>query len=68
MAQGTIERVEKLLALSAGGIKLNTAFIERFDGTMRERLASLARRPRHAARRLAALEAGMWLVGCTYKG
>jgi len=66
MAQGTIERAEELLALSAGGIKLNTAFIERFNGTMRERLASLTRRSRHAARRVAALEAGMWLVGCTY--
>lgn len=66
MAQGTIERTEELLALSAGGIQLNTAFLERFNGTMRERLASLTRRSRHAARRLAALEAGMWLVGCTY--
>lgn len=66
MAQGTIERAEELLALSAGGITLNTAFIERFNGTMRERLASLTRRSRHAARRVAALEAGMWLVGCTY--
>lgn len=64
MAQGTIERAEKLLALSAGGIKLNTAFIERFNGTMRERLASLARRSRHAARRLAALEI-MWLAICS---
>jgi IS1 family transposase len=66
MAQGTLERAEELLALSAGGIELNTAFIERFNGTMRERLASLTRRSRHAAHRLAALEAGMWLVGCTY--
>jgi IS1 family transposase len=66
MAQGTIERAEELLALSAGGIQLNTAFIERFNGTMRERLASLTRRSRHTARRLAALDAGMWLVGCTY--
>lgn len=66
MTQGTLERAEELLALSAGGIQVNTAFIERFNGTMRERLASLTRRSRHAARRLAALEAGMWLVGCTY--
>jgi hypothetical protein len=45
---------------------LNTAFIERFNGTMRERLASLTRRSRHAARRMSMLQAGMWLVGCTY--
>src|SRR5437868_2543698 len=33
---------------------------------MRQRLASLTRKCRHAARRLAALESGMWLLGCTY--
>jgi hypothetical protein len=66
MAQGTAERAQELLTLSTGGKELNTAFIERFNGTMRERLACLTRRSRHAARRIAALEAGMWLVGCTY--
>ena len=45
---------------------LNTAFIERLNGTIRQRLASLTRKCRHAARRLAALESGMWLLGCTY--
>lgn len=55
MAQDTLEHAEELLALSAGGFQLNTAFIERFNGTMRERLASLTRRSRHAAHRLAAL-------------
>src|SRR3989475_6222017 len=34
--------------------------------SMRERLASLTRKCRHAARRLTALESGMWLLGCTY--
>lgn len=66
VVQGTMECAGELLARSAGGNELNTAFIERFNGTMRERLASLTRRSRHAARRIAALEAGMWLVGCTY--
>lgn len=65
-AQGTMERAQEVLKLTLGGNKLNTAFIERFNGTMRERLASLTRRCRHAARRVTALEAGMWLVGCTY--
>src|SRR2546423_12149046 len=32
----------------------------------RERLASLTRTSRHAARRLRALETGMYLIGCTY--
>ena len=66
MAQGTAERAQEVLRHSLGGNELNTAFIERFNGTMRERLASLTRRCRHATRRVAALEAGMWLVGCTY--
>src|SRR5579859_1184068 len=41
-------------------------FIERLNGTIRQRLASLTRKCRHTARRLAALESGMWLLGCTY--
>jgi hypothetical protein len=36
------------------------------NATFRERLASLTRRSRHAARRLKALETGMYLIGCTY--
>ncbi|WP_201389036.1 hypothetical protein [Ktedonobacter sp. SOSP1-52] len=66
MAQGTMERANEVLLQTLGGKELNTAFIERFNGTMRERLASLTRRCRHAARRVDRLEAGMWLVGCTY--
>jgi hypothetical protein len=50
----------------AGGAVWNTAFIERINGTFRERLAVLTRKCRHAARRLRALETGMYLVGCTY--
>src|SRR5436853_7922432 len=34
--------------------------------SMRERLASLTRKCRHAAHRLATIEAGMYLIGCTY--
>jgi transposase-like protein/IS1 family transposase len=66
MVQGTLEQAQALLASSLGGMVLNTAFIERLNGTMRQRLASLTRKCRHAARRLAALENGMWLLGCTY--
>src|SRR5713226_7552492 len=66
MAQGTLEQAQKLLSQSRGGSVLNTAFIERLNGTMRERLASLTRKCRHAARRLEALETGMYLLGCTY--
>jgi transposase-like protein/IS1 family transposase len=66
MALGTLKQAQALLAASQGGTMLNTAFIERLNGTMRQRLASLTRKCRHAARRLAALDSGMWLVGCSY--
>jgi IS1 family transposase len=66
MTLGGEEQAKALLEQSQGGSVLNTAFIERLNGTMRERLAVLTRKCRHAARRLHALETGMYLVGCTY--
>ena len=51
---------------SGGGQEINTSFIERFNATMRERLAALARRCRHASQRLEAVQWGMYLIGCTY--
>lgn len=42
----------------------NTAFIERLNGTFRERLARVTRQSRHAARRL--LAEGMYLIGYSY--
>ena len=66
MTQGLLSWAEKLLEQSRGGTVLNTAFIERLNGTMRERLASLTRKCRHAVHRLDALETGMYLIGCTY--
>lgn len=65
MAHGSLEQAEQLLARSQGGSVLNTAFIERLNGTFRERLATLTRTSRHAARRLRALERGMDLIGWT---
>jgi IS1 family transposase len=66
MAYGLLEQAEALLQASGGGIVLNTAFIERLNATFRQRLASLTRRSRHAARTLKTLETGMYLIGCTY--
>ena len=65
MARGLLQRAEQLLELSGGGNMLNTAFIERLNGTFRERLASLTRKSRHAASRIRALHSGMDLLGCT---
>src|SRR5690349_2520427 len=66
MASGLLAQAEKLLMQSQGGSVLNTAFIERLNATFRERRARLTRKSRHAARRLQALETGMYLIGCSY--
>src|SRR5436190_20411284 len=66
MASGLLAQAEHLLMQSQGGSVLNTSFIERLNATFRERLASLTRKSRHAARRLQALETGMYLIGCSY--
>jgi len=66
MTLGTLEQATKLLQASLGGTVLNTAFIERFNGTMRERLATLTRKCRHAAHRVYPLETGMYLIGSIY--
>ena len=63
---GTLEKAQNLLNMTVGCKEFNTSLIERFNGTMRERLASLTRKCRHAAHRLDALETGMYLIGCTY--
>jgi IS1 family transposase len=66
MSHGTLEQAMRLLQRSGGGQMLNTSYIERFNGTMRERLATLTRKCRHAAQRVQALETGMYLIGSTY--
>jgi IS1 family transposase len=47
ITHGLLEQAENLLHSSRGGMVLNTAFIERLNGTFRERLASLTRKSRH---------------------
>jgi transposase-like protein/IS1 family transposase len=66
LTQGILEQAQKLLEASKGGTMLNTSFIERFNGTMRERLAALTRKCRHASCKLQAFHTGMYLMGCTY--
>lgn len=56
----------QLLACTQGGGVLNTAYIERFNATLRSRLASLVRRTRSLARTAKRLVSGMYLVGCVY--
>ncbi len=66
MSHGSIAQAMHLLRRSEGGQVLNTSYIERLNGTVRERLATLTRKCRHAAQRLQALETGMYLIGSTY--
>ena len=66
LSWGSENQANELLTQSAGGSVWNTAFIERLNGTFRERFAVLTRKCRHAAHRLTAVETGMYLIGCTY--
>jgi transposase-like protein len=66
LAQGVPEQVESLLARSQGGGTINTAFIERFNATCRQRLCWLTRRTRCLAQQQQTLQAGMYIVGCLY--
>jgi transposase-like protein/IS1 family transposase len=66
MSHGSLVAALKLLEGSKGGTMLNTSFIERFNGTMRERLATLTRKCRHATVQLSGLQTGMYLLGTTY--
>jgi transposase-like protein len=66
IVQGTSEQAQALLAASKGGSQINTAYIERLNATLRQRLAPLARRSRSLVRRVEPLQAGMWVVGCLY--
>jgi transposase-like protein/IS1 family transposase len=66
VVHGRADQAEKARAASSGEGVINTAYIERLNGTFRERLASLARRTRGLVRTVTRLEAGMWLVGTVY--
>lgn len=66
MSHGTLEKAMELLTPSNGSTLLNTSFIERLNGTMRERLAALTRKSRHASEKLFAFHTGMYLIGCSY--
>jgi hypothetical protein len=59
--------IQALIDNSQGiGGGINTAFIERFNATFRQRLTFLARRTRALARRSQTVESGMYLLGSVY--
>lgn len=63
---GTPAAVAALRQRSRGGEQINTAFIERFNATLRQRGARLTRRTRAPARHPAGLTSGMFLTGGVY--
>lgn len=65
LAYGSLEAFLRLWR-QVGSCVVSTSYIERLNATFRERLAPLARRTRHLARRQAMLEASLYLVGSVY--
>jgi transposase-like protein len=66
LIHGSVRLFLTLLWSTKGCQVLNTAFIERLNGTFRSRLAVFGRRSRVLARRVATVERGMYLVGTLY--
>jgi hypothetical protein len=65
-AEGSEEALAQLLEATQGGGVLNTAYIERLNGTIRHRLAVLARQTRGLARQPEWLRASLYLIGTVY--
>jgi hypothetical protein len=66
LVQGSKQMVERLMRQTPGCLVLNTAYIERLNGTFRARLAPLSRRTHHLVHRKEVLHSGMYLVGALY--
>jgi hypothetical protein len=66
IVQGGKDMVERLIKATQGKGVINTAFIERLNATVRQRVNHLVRRTRTLVRRSETLTAGMYLVGCFY--
>lgn len=66
LVHGSVQTFLTVLWSTPGCLVLNTAFIERLNGTFRSRLAVFGRRTRLLARRVATVEQGMYLVGTLY--
>lgn len=63
---GNKRQIRRAVERSQGQGVINTAFIERINGTFRERLGSLVRRSRALARKVSTLTHGMFLIGTVY--
>ena len=66
VVQGTRQTVDRLVTQTPDCLVRNTAYIARLNGTVRARLAPLARRTQHLVQRKELLHAGRYLVGALY--
>jgi transposase-like protein len=66
VVRGTAQAISAVLKATRTGTGIHTSYIERLNATFRSHLVPLVRRGRAIVHTLAALEAGMWLVGCCY--
>jgi transposase-like protein len=64
--QGSSAVIAAVIKATQGAGDINTAYIERLNGTFRSCLGSLARRTRALTRTRASLHAGTYLVGTVY--
>ena len=64
--QGSATAIAALIKATQGHGDINTAYIERLNGTFRSCLGSLARRTRALGRKAERLAAGAFLVGTVY--
>ena len=64
--QGAREVIAAVILATQGAGDINSAYIERLNGTFRACLSSLARRTRARTRTSARLRAGTWVVGTIY--
>jgi len=66
ISHGKWRKAKKLLKASKVGKKLNTSFIERFNGTIRERFAPFTRKCRYLAASIETVHTGIYLIGTVY--
>lgn len=66
IVQGEAQAIQARVQSSHGGTDVNTAFIERFNATVRSRLFTLVRRGRAVVHQSQTLRAGVYLLGCAY--
>jgi transposase-like protein len=64
--RGSLEAIGAVLARTATGTGINTAYIERLNATFRASLTGLVRRGRALLRQEERMRAGVYLVGCAY--